>query len=94
MQKVHAMKEHDISLPCEVDYKKIDFGFEKRKKGIKEGSIREPKKRTFSENGQLDSEAVELYKKIELMDNQLYAWDNKRLFIAYLNGENKISYYD
>lgn len=94
MKKIHAMKEYDISLPCEIDYKKIDLGFEKRKKGIKEGSIREPKRRTFSENGQLDSEAVELYKKIELMNNQLYAWDNRRLFIAYLNGKDKISYYD
>jgi hypothetical protein len=94
MQKVHSMKEHDISLPCEVDYKKIDFGFEKRKKWIKEGSVNEPRRCTFSENGQLDSEAVELYKKIELMDNQLYAWDNRRMFIAYLRGESKISYYD
>lgn len=94
MQKVHAMKEYEISLPCEVDYKKIDVGFEKRKKGIKEGSISEPQRRTFSEIGQLDSEAVDLYKKIELMDNQLYAWDNRRLLITYLNGENKISYYD
>lgn len=94
MKKIHAMKEYDIFLPCEVDYKKIELGFEKRKKGIKEGSIRELKRRTFSENGQLDSEAVELYKKIELMDNQLYAWDNRRLFIAYLNGKDKISYYE
>ncbi len=94
MQRVHAMKEHDISLPCEVDYKKIDFGFEKRKKGIKEGSVSEPKRGSFSENGELDLEAVELYKKIELMDNQICVWDNRRLFIAYLNGENKITYYD
>lgn len=93
MQKVHALKEHDIPLPCKVDYKKIDVGFEKRKKWIKEGLIREPKRQTFSEDIQLDSEAVQLYKKIELMGNQLYAWDNRRLFIAYLNGENKISYF-
>ena len=51
MQKVHAMKEHYISLSCEVDYKKI-----------------------------------------ELMDNQLYAWNNRRLFIAYLNGEKRELY--
>lgn len=94
MKKVHAMKEHDISLPCEVDYKKLELGFEKRKISIKEGSISEPKRGTFSENGQLDSEAVKLYKKIVLMDDQLYAWDNRRLFIAYLNGKNKILYLD
>lgn len=94
MQKVHAMKEYNIPLPCNVDYKKIDAGFEKRKKGIKEGSINEPKRHTFSEIGQLDLEAVELYKKIELMGKQLYAWENRHLFIAYLKGEKTIAYYD
>jgi len=93
MQKVHAMKSHGISLPCEVDYKKIDIGFEKRKNEIKKGLISEPKRRIFSEKEQLDSEAVELYKKIELMNNQLHAWNNRRLFITYLNDKN-ISHYD
>lgn len=94
LQKTHAMKKYDISLPCDVDYTMIEAGFEKRKNGIRAGKISEPKRHTFSEKSQLDSEAYEVYDKIELMDDQLYAWKNRDFFIAYLNDEDKISYYD
>lgn len=94
LQKVHAMKEYDISLPCKVDYEKMEAGLEERKEKIKKGLVDEPKRHTFSEKNQLDPEAIDLYNKIEYLDNQLYSWKNRDMLISYLNGDNNISLYD
>lgn len=94
IQKIHIMKKNEIPLPCEVNYKRIDNAFEKRKKLIKQGKVIEPKRYTFSEKNQLDDEAYELYDKIEHLDAQLHAWENRRVFISYLNFENGVSVHD
>lgn len=94
LQKTHALNENHISLPCEVNYSRIEKAFEKRKKRIKEGLIDEPKRHTFSEHSQLDPEAIPLYKKIEAMDEQLDAWKNRKLFIKFFNKEGRVTQYD
>lgn len=94
LQKVHALKTHNIPLPCEINYLKIEEGFNARRLKIRNGDIEEPMRRTFSELTSLDPEAIDLYKKIESMDEQIYAWSNRNLFIDFLKGEGKITHYD
>lgn len=94
LQKIHALKANHIQLPCVVDYIQIEKAFDERKQKIKNGLIDEPKRRTFSEHSQLDSEAITLYKKIENMDEQLVAWENRKLFVKFLNNEGRVTQYE
>lgn len=94
LQKTHALNDNHISLPCEVNYSQIEKAFDERKKKIKNGMIAEPKRRTFSEHNQLDSEAIGLYKKIEAIDEQLVAWENRKLFVRFLKNEGRVTQYD
>lgn len=94
LEKIHVLKVHETPLPCEVKYNKIKDGLEKRKKEIKEGRVIEPERHTFPRKTDLDSEASVVYDEIELLDNQLYAWEIRNMFISYLNDENTVSYYN
>ena len=94
LQKVHALKKHSIPLPCSVDYAQIEKSFDDRKLKIKNGLVNEPKRHTFSEQNELDTEALSLYKKIEAMDEQLVAWENRKLFVRFLKNEGRVTQYD
>lgn len=94
LQKVHALKKHSIPLPCSVDYAQIEKSFDERKVKIKNGLVDEPKRHTFSEQNELDAEALSLYKKIEAMDEQLVAWENRKLFVRFLKNEGRVTQYD
>ena len=93
LQKTHTLKTYNISLPCDVDYKKIDWGLEQRLEKVKNGTIQENQKRTFTENSQIDVEAIPINEKIEKMDDQMYLWRNRRLLISYLQGDRNITQY-
>lgn len=93
LQKVHAMKKYDVSLPCEVDYQKLNSGFDERSLKVKNGDIQEPKKRTFTDNDQIDTEAIPLNAKIEKMGTLMYVWENRRLLISYLQNPETTTYY-
>jgi hypothetical protein len=60
---------------------------------VKNGIIQEPPKRTFTENSQIDDEAIPLNRKIEKMGDRMYTWENRRLLISYLRGDRNISQY-
>lgn len=60
--KVHALKEYDIALPVDIDYHKIEAGFDKRFDEIKSGWITEQKSHKFIEKSRVDKEAVDLLK--------------------------------
>lgn len=94
LQQIHALKTHQIPLPCEVDYEKINQGLEARFEMVKNGAIQEPKKRTFTENSQIDDEAIPLNAKIEKMGDRMSTWKNRRLFVSYLRGDRKVSQYE
>ena len=94
LQKVHALKKHSIPFPCSVDYDQIEKSFDDRKVKIKNGLVDEPKRHTFSEQNELDAEALSLYKKIEAMDEQLVAWENRKLFVRFLKNEGRVTQYD
>ena len=93
LQKTHIMKKHGISFPCEINYQKIDQGLDKRFESVRNGSVQEPKKHTFTENSQIDDDAITINAKIEKMGERMYAWENRRLFISYLRGDIGVSQY-
>lgn len=93
-QKVHSLKEYDIELPCEIDYKKIELGLDSRIAKIKKGTIVEPQNRTFTENSQIDAEATELNHRIERMNDLLTSFGNRNKLISYLQHNENISRYD
>lgn len=94
LQKIHAMKEYLIPLPCEVDYLKMNEGFRYRKELVISNKIKEPKRYRFSEKDRIDAEAYNLYKDIENFDKKLYALEPRNRFIGYLNLEPGISGYE
>ena len=79
LQKIHYLKISSLSLPCDVDYSKIESGFEIRKKWILDFKTIEPKRQTFSEKSQIDEEAYSLYENIEKFD--LKRWQFYKLNI-------------
>lgn len=87
LQKTHALKTYRISLPCEVDYLKIERGLNERFEKVKKGTIKEPKRRLFTENDQIDKEAIPVYAKIEKMGDRMQAWENRKLLVSYLLGD-------
>ena len=92
LQKIKAMKNYDIPLPCSVDYTKISDGFDKRKQKIISYEVNEPKRRTFSEKHQIEDDAYLVYQKIERLDKQLTNIKNKKELIDYLKNSKKPPY--
>ena len=75
-------------MPCEIRYDLMEQGFSKRIEGIKTGTINEPQSHTFAENSQLDDEALHLYQIIKGLEDQLYAWNNRKMLIDYFTGKS------
>lgn len=86
LTKIHVLKEYSIELPCEVSYEKMEEGFKLRLERIKQGAVSEPRCHTFAESSQIDEDAHHLYKQIEKLEDQMIAWENRRLYISFLNG--------
>ena len=86
LTKIHVLKEYSIELPCEVSYEKMEEGFKLRLERIKQGAVSEPRCHTFAEGSQIDEDAHHLYKQIEKLEDQMIAWENRRLYISFLNG--------
>ena len=93
LQKTHALKTHKIPLPCEVDYSKINKGLDVRYEKVRNRTVQEPKKRTFTENSEIDAEAKPINAKIEKMGDYMYVWESRYLLISYLRGDGNISQY-
>lgn len=94
LQKIHYLKESSVPFPCNVDYAKIEEGFEIRKKKILNFEIKEPKRQTFSEKSQIDKEAYSLYESIEKFDSKMYTLEPRRNFYKYLESTDSVSNYD
>lgn len=88
MQKIHSLKKFTVSLPCNIDYTKIENGFEIRKKEILDYKINEPKRYTFTEKSQIDKEAYSLYENIENFDITMNTLQSKKEFKKYLETTN------
>lgn len=94
LQKIHYLKISSLSLPCDVDYSKIESGFEIRKKWILDFKTIEPKRQTFSEKSQIDEEAYSLYENIEKFDSMMYALKPRMEFKKYLESTDSKNTYD
>lgn len=94
LQKIHYLKISSVSLPCDVDYSKIESGFEIRKKWILDFKTIEPKRQTFSEKSQIDEEAYSLYENIEKFDSMMYALEPRKEFKKYLESADSKNTYD
>lgn len=60
---------------------------------VRNGTVQEPKKRTFTENSEIDNEAQPINAKIEKMDDCMYVWKIRQSLISYLRGDGNISQY-
>lgn len=94
LQKIHLLRTNNIDLPCEVNYLKIKEGLDIRKEKIKSGAIDESKRRIYADLETLDEEAISLYKNIEEIDNLLYLWNNRRIFLSFIKNEGKVTVYN
>lgn len=94
LQKIHYLKISSVSLPCDVDYSKIESGFEIRKKEILDFGTIEPERQSFSEKSQIDKEAYSLYDNIEKFDSMMYALEPRKKFKKYLESTDSKSTYD
>lgn len=88
MQKIHSLKKFTVSLPCNIDYTKIENGFEIRKKEILDNKINEPKRYNFTKKSQIDKEAYSLYENIENFDITMNTLESKKEFKKYLETTN------
>ena len=84
IQKVHGLRQNEANLPCEIDYLKIEEGFDKRLELIRKGIIEEPPKHTFTTNDYIDEEAISLNNKIENLDVKQEVWENYRNLRGYI----------
>lgn len=87
LSRIHSLKEFGITLPCEIDYQKMEAGLDNRIEEIKRGLIEEPRRTTFAERSQLDSDAYSFYIRVESLDNCMLAWKNREAAYAFLRGE-------
>lgn len=94
LQKIHYLKISSVSLPCDVDYSKIESGFEIRKKEILDFGTIEPERQSFSEKSQIDKEAYSLYDNIEKFDSMMHALEPRKEFKKYLESTDSKSTYD
>lgn len=94
LQKIHYLKISSVSLPCDVDYSKIENGFEIRKKEILDSGTIEPERQSFSEKSQIDKEAYSLYDNIEKFDSMMYALEPRKEFKKYLESTDSKSTYN
>lgn len=91
--KVHALKENSIFPPVNIDYSKIEAGFEKRFGKIKNGTICEPESHTFIEKSGVDEEALPLLEKIKRFDDRIEASTNRLAYLEYLSECDTASHY-
>ena len=47
----------------------------------------EPRCHIFAESNQLDKDAHHLYKQIEMLEDRLSAWENRRHYISFIGGD-------
>lgn len=91
--KVHLLHSYGITLPVDIDYQKIEDGFEDRFRKIISGTVAEPRSHTFIERNGVDDAADSLFVKIERFDDRIDAAENRKQFVCYLSGDDSISSY-
>lgn len=81
LHKLFILEDCGVNMPCQVDYSRIEAGFEKRCERIKSAEITEPACFRIVEDAWIDSRAYALNAKINALDEKLVYWENRRRFI-------------
>lgn len=96
LQRTSRLKKYEISTPVEIDYGKISKGIDLREEMMKSGEITEDNSGTFilpEELNEMSPEARELYYRIERLEDRCEAWNNRRIFISFMQNED-VNRYD
>lgn len=94
IQKAHLLKKYNVKLPCEINYLLILKGLNNRELLIMKGAIIEPPCHTFIPPevvNELNSDAQNLYYRVEKMGDKALGWKNRLDFINALKDENSIT---
>lgn len=94
LEKIHFLNVYKIDLPCNVDYQKLEEGFDKRIEKIKNGTIKMQENHRFAEEKNIDPEAISLNNKIKRSSDIIYAWILREKLIHFLNGDPSVSRFD
>lgn len=93
LKYIHYLRSNSVELPCDVDYTRIEDGFNKHIDMIKKGTIQDSAHHTFTEDDQIDHEAKSINRLIERSDDVLVAWKNRIRFVSFLNSNPTESNY-
>lgn len=93
IDQLHQLHKFEINIPMEIDYQKIEDGFEYRFKKIVNGSLTEPKSHRFTERDRVDDAAASLFEKIERFDDRIDAAENRATYLRFLSGDDTLSNY-
>lgn len=96
LEKLQALHAESIPLPCTVDYNAISDGWQKRMDLLSRGEISESIPHTFilpEVLNKMPEIAQSIYKSIEQIDYKIYAWNNRRDFMATISDPLETTFY-
>ena len=93
LRKIFVLKKNSIPLPCEVDYDRIDAGFNGRKRRILLDGLEEPKFHRYAERSEIEETAFSIYENIKGFEDEKVLFSNKMRFCQYLKRETKVPQY-
>lgn len=91
--KIHFLRDNSIVLPCDIDYKRMEEGLQKRFENIKKRKDSEPKSHTFIEKNNIDDEASALLQMLEKFEQRIVAANNRELYLRFLDGDETVPDY-
>ena len=89
-----TLTNFNYEIPIKIDYNKMIIGLEKKKYKILHENYNEPKKRTYINNERLSvlgDDAVKLNNKIELFDDKIASWHERKKIIDSLKNDGNIT---
>lgn len=94
LKKIHVLKENNVTLPVEVDYKRVESGLDSHIEKIKNGLIKKQNNYDFAFNNELDPDAIPINEKIKKIESIVDSWEVRKKFIQLLNGEQSLSTFE
>lgn len=91
LQRTYMLKAYEIATPVEINYGNVSKGIDIREEMMKRGEITEDHSSTFilpEVLNKMEPEALELYQRVERLEERCEAWNNRRNFIAFIKKEN------
>lgn len=92
LSRVIFLLDIDYPIPCDIDYKKMNEGFEKREERIKDGLITEKLGSIYIQPyklEKLEDDGQALYSKLENYDVRLFRLNTRSYFLEWLDTPQK-----